>query len=151
MIQIMRSIALLIGFIFSVAMNAQDLKEHRWKNRILVVKTKSLSSKNYQQQLEEFTNSSEALAERKMIMYTIVRYTYYKKDFSKKMPDKPGKTTQKTLEKFTPNEDFEVILIGLDGGIKLRQTKVLTKKELLDKVDSMPMRSSEMRRKQKKN
>ena len=40
---------------------------------------------------------------------------------------------------------FSIILIGLDGGIKLRQQELLTAKELFRIIDSMPMRKAEMR------
>ena len=38
-----------------------------------------------------------------------------------------------------------MILIGLDGGIKLEQTTILKKKELFRIIDSMPMRMEELR------
>lgn len=42
--------------------------------------------------------------------------------------------------------DFEVILIGLDGGVKLRQTEALETKKLFDLINSVPMRQAEMRK-----
>jgi hypothetical protein len=41
--------------------------------------------------------------------------------------------------------DFTVILIGKDGGEKLRSSKPLTLEKLLDTIDAMPMRQEEMR------
>jgi len=41
--------------------------------------------------------------------------------------------------------DFTVILIGKDGGEKLRSTKPLTLDKLFDTIDAMPMRQQEMR------
>ncbi|MDZ7613823.1 MAG: hypothetical protein U5K51_09060 [Flavobacteriaceae bacterium] len=38
-----------------------------------------------------------------------------------------GNLTKKILN---DKENFEVILIGLDGGIKLQQTEILTKEEI---------------------
>ena len=43
------------------------------------------------------------------------------------------------------NNDFEVILIGLDGGIKLRQDQTLLKQDLFRIIDAMPMRRNEIR------
>ncbi|OHX63799.1 hypothetical protein NH26_24710 [Flammeovirga pacifica] len=45
---------------------------------------------------------------------------------------------------FDKRKDFEVVLIGLDGGVKLRQSTILSKKALYDKIDSMPMRRAEL-------
>jgi hypothetical protein len=41
--------------------------------------------------------------------------------------------------------DFSVILIGKDGGEKLRATEPLTLDKLRDTIDAMPMRQQEMR------
>ncbi|MEN0050651.1 MAG: DUF4174 domain-containing protein, partial [Bacteroidota bacterium] len=46
------------------------------------------------------------------------------------------------------NNSFTVILIGKDGGEKLRRKgKLLTRKALYQTIDVMPMRRAEMRRK----
>ncbi len=55
----------------------------------------------------------------------------------------------KLYTKYNSNaRDFKIMLIGLDGGVKLEQHKVLTSKELFSTIDSMPMRSSELRNKE---
>ncbi len=41
--------------------------------------------------------------------------------------------------------DFTVILIGKDGGEKLRSTEPLTIEKLIETIDAMPMRQQEMR------
>lgn len=43
-------------------------------------------------------------------------------------------------------EEFSVILIGKDGGEKLRKPVPVAPKELFDLIDSMPMRQREARR-----
>ena len=55
-----------------------------------------------------------------------------------------GKLTEEVLNE---KEDFEVILIGLDGGIKLQRTELLTKEDLFKITDSMPMRRDELTKK----
>ena len=40
--------------------------------------------------------------------------------------------------------DFTAVLLGKDGGEKLRSTKPLSFEKLRDKIDSMPMRQTEM-------
>jgi hypothetical protein len=44
--------------------------------------------------------------------------------------------------------DFAVILIGKDGGSKLRSDKPLTMEKLNETIDAMPMRQDEMKSKQ---
>ncbi len=41
--------------------------------------------------------------------------------------------------------DFVVILLGKDGGVKLRSSKPISMEKLDDTVDAMPMRKGEMR------
>lgn len=44
----------------------------------------------------------------------------------------------------TKREDFELLLIGLDGGVKFRQNEPVSHQELFSQVDQMPMRRQEM-------
>jgi len=41
---------------------------------------------------------------------------------------------------------FEVLLVGKDGGIKLRRDKPVSASEIIALIDAMPMRQDEMRR-----
>lgn len=41
---------------------------------------------------------------------------------------------------------FEVLLVGKDGGVKLRRDKPVAVSELTALIDTMPMRQNEMRR-----
>ena len=42
---------------------------------------------------------------------------------------------------------FQLILIGLDGGVKLRKTKYITAGEIFSVIDGMYMRRKEIERK----
>ena len=46
-------------------------------------------------------------------------------------------------------DEFVVLLIGKDGGEKLRDHRPLTIEHLIDTIDAMPMRQEEVRRKRK--
>ena len=50
------------------------------------------------------------------------------------------------LQMRTYQADFEVLLIGLDGGKKLQQNLLLSTQQLFDKIDAMPMRAQELRK-----
>ena len=41
---------------------------------------------------------------------------------------------------------FGVVLVGKDGGVKLRRTKAVSAAELMQTIDAMPMRRQEMRK-----
>ena len=131
-----------------VNVKAQDLEKHTWKNRILVFKTNHSSSELYQQQVKEFSNSAEELADRKFVLYKVIQEDFEMIDFTDSESIHSGIITGKSIEKIlNAQESFEVILIGLDGGIKLRQNKLLKKEDLYGIVDAMPMRRSELNRK----
>lgn len=134
-----------------VNMNAQDLETHRWENRVIIVKTTDPFSVKFQTQLKEFKGVAKEMMERKFVLYTIFLNDYVLINYENLTMNSNGIVSKKLAKILNNKESFEIILIGLDGAIKLRQTEILTKKQLFDKVDSMPMRSNEIRRKQKKN
>jgi hypothetical protein len=45
-----------------------------------------------------------------------------------------------------PRAAFEVLLIGKDGGVKLRRDRPVAVSEITGLIDAMPMRQNEMRR-----
>jgi hypothetical protein len=46
----------------------------------------------------------------------------------------------------TPQAVFQLLLVGKDGGVKLRKTDPVAAAEIIALIDTMPMRQSEMRR-----
>ena len=45
-----------------------------------------------------------------------------------------------------PRVTFEVLLVGKDGGVKLRRDEPVAASEIIALIDTMPMRRNEMRR-----
>ena len=139
---------IMIGCASFVTINAQNLEKHTWKNRILLVKTSDSSSAMYQEQIKEFSNSPEELKVRKFVLYKITGDHFEMIDFTNPDLFDSGKIQGKPIGMtLNDKENFEVILIGLDGGIKLQQTEVLRKEALFNIVDAMPMRRNELNRK----
>jgi hypothetical protein len=46
-----------------------------------------------------------------------------------------------------PQTAFEVLLVGKDGGVKLRRDRLVSPSGIIALIDTMPMRQEEMRRK----
>ena len=136
---------LLISMIFSCnnsPMNAQLLNDYRWENRIVLVMTNDETLETYQKQLQLLASSTE-MKERKLLICKVMpnQYTLGLDNFD-------WIKTSELYRKFhSKNTDFEVILIGLDGGVKLRQTDILTTEKLFSTIDVMPMRRAELKRK----
>ncbi len=126
----------------------QNLSDHRWKDRILLIQASDELSDKYREQLKEFNYLDKALKERKLVVYEIVGDKYKITNFQNNKSNKSWKAANDLFgEVLYKRDDFSVTLIGLDGGIKLEKTTVLKKRELFDTIDSMPMRINELRNK----
>lgn len=124
--------------------NAQNLSSHQWKDRLVIVQSKNTTNPLFKKQIEEFEKDPEGLEERKIIVYQSIAGNY--KIGLKESNE--WKKAGKDLEKLkNPTSEFEVILMGLDGGVKLRKNELVTRESLFRTIDQMPMRMSEMKRK----
>lgn len=121
----------------------QNLSEHIWENRLILILADNETNTTYQAQLEELRSLPVAMKERKLLVYQITPNAYQKGmgNIEKWII---GDVLYKTYK--ATNSNFEIILIGLDGGIKLRETTLVTAEKLFVLIDSMPMRSNELRR-----
>ncbi|AXT55771.1 DUF4174 domain-containing protein [Aquimarina sp. AD1] len=120
---------------------SQDLDKHRWEDRLILVLADSYKNPKLVKQLKEFKNKSKSLEERKLIVYQITP-TSYQTGIDKNTSTK----SNAVYKEYNPsNEDFKIILIGLDGGIKLKSNKVLLSTQIFDQIDQMPMRRQELR------
>jgi len=86
-------------------------------NRILVISAPSREDKTYQRQSAELVADWAGLVERDFVVQTVFEV-----------------------------RAFSVVLIGKDGGEKLRRDSFLTTRDLFAIVDAMPMRRAEMER-----
>ena len=124
--------------------SGQDLSVHKWKERILVVKSNEADNEVLQKQLEQFKGAEAGLKERKLVLYVIRDSEYDFVDYTADLNREDGQLKEGAIQRlFKSSKDFEVLLIGLDGGVKLRQTEILTREELFRTIDAMPMRRSE--------
>mgnify|MGYP003671737272 FL=1 len=127
---------------------AQDLKKHQWESRVVIIASQNEDSRTYQEQITEFNSLPEEFKERKIIVYQVLPDKYKLTDYQIKGKDFEWISSPALFDKFVNNKlDFMVILIGLDGGIKLEKTEVLTTTELFATIDVMPMRRAEMKNK----
>lgn len=124
--------------------NAQSLSSHQWKDRLVVIYSDDPTNSTFQNQLNELKKESEGIRDRKIVIYQSINGKVKKGLVENKNWDNPEIEFKKLNHS---SSKFEVLLIGLDGGVKLRKTDLLTTEELFGTIDQMPMRISEMRRK----
>lgn len=142
------TLMIVLGCLCMTNINGQNLTKHHWENRVLIVKAQTLESVKYHDQIKEFRNSVNELKERKLIIYQILGEKYRELNINQKDTSGEWKKIEKQNSQiWNEKEDFKVILIGLDGGVKLEKDEILRKEELFGRIDSMPMRKKELIRK----
>lgn len=133
-----RWLLFLLFFSFFFA-SAQEVISYRWNNRVLMVLSKNPGSAEVNRQMALFADQEEELNERKLIILQVFPNYYLKgSDNFVRREDNQMYFDYKTAE--TP---FEVILLGLDGGLKFQRNDVVLPAELYALIDAMPMRRSE--------
>ncbi|MCA1758767.1 MAG: DUF4174 domain-containing protein, partial [Bacteroidales bacterium] len=83
------------------------------------------------------------IKERKLIIYQVFPGEY-KTGLN---GDNKKKSARLYNEYKKTDAGFEVVLLGLDGGVKLRQNELLPLEKLYATIDVMPMRRREMEKK----
>jgi len=144
----MRILLMTIGILMINHATSQDLKEHQWENRVVIIVSQNEDSMEFQHQVAEFNRLPKELKARKMLIYEVLPGRYRIMNNQIKGKENEWITSTTLFDKFAnKEEDFKVVLIGLDGGIKLEKTEVLTTTELFGTIDAMPMRRAEMKNK----
>ena len=123
---------------------ALDLQQYQWQNRIIVLYANETELDLLTMQLELLTEEPNELSERKLLVIQA------HKDRYKIIFPENSEWVSSSLKgelNIIKKTEFEVFLLGLDGGIKLRQQEILQTEKLFSLIDGMPMRKAEIRRK----
>lgn len=120
----------------------QDLATYQWQNRLVLVLTTDPSAPLFQQQLQELRQAGDALQDLRIHTYQLLPQWYAQGVATEAQWQVGNKIYQ---EYHHVDSDFELILIGLDGGIKLRRHRLVMIDELFDLINTMPMRRAELR------
>ena len=114
-----------------LTMSAGKLEELRWKKRVILIYAPAGSEEQLARQ-EQSLRTHEAELKERDVTQIILR--------------EPAED-RRTADRFKLTEaGFTVLLIGKDGGEKLRSHNVVSPATLCELIDSMPMRQAEMRR-----
>ena len=116
------------GNIFRVlSPDATSLKEYQWHARPVVIFAPSEKDEHYVQQMTMLEKRKAELAERDIIV------------LSDTSPASKGKLRSQLQPK-----GFEFVLVGKDGGMKLREKSPVSAEALLSTIDQMPMRRANL-------
>ena len=108
--------------------DVEDLSQFVWEKRPVIVFADSPDDPNFGQQIEFLEARAEELLDRDVVVLTDT--------------DPSGDSALRT--KLRPR-GFMLVLIGKDGGVKLRKPIPWDVRQLMRAIDSMPMRQREIR------
>ena len=120
---------------------SNPLSQYRWHYRLLVVFAPTSENPEYLEQAQQISKYNQGYIERSMLVIKVIE--------NSSMPFiiiNSSRLLGSQLRSFfnITRDQFSVLLIGKDGGIKLNSSCVINSCDLFDLIDSMPMRSDEL-------
>jgi len=116
---------------FAAVASVDDLSPFKWKKRPLVIGAKSLQDDRLNLQRRWVQEGAEGFRERDMVLLELLESDLLR-----------GNVLRSKLS--LDNDAFTVLLVGKDGGEKLRSQTPVPMAEIFALIDSMPMRKREM-------
>ncbi|MFO7738870.1 MAG: DUF4174 domain-containing protein [Desulfatiglandaceae bacterium] len=121
-----------------------NLSQFQWKNRLLLLFAPSPTHPSFDQLHKSLQVRNAGVKDRDLVVFEI-----FESDRSTMNNDSLDPQTARSLrEEFSVSQgEFRVILIGKDGGIKLKRQSQTRLEDIFSLIDAMPMRREEMRQK----
>lgn len=142
--------ALLVAvFAMLLPQSPTPLIHYRDKARPILVFTPSPSDPRFLAQVHQFEPHTSELSERQVVILVFPQHSapWPRPAATAVWPDNPLDPARvRSLYRITPRE-FTVVLLGKDGGEKLRVHTPVSYEILHQTIDAMPMRQQEMQRK----
>ena len=123
-----------------------DLNTYQWKNRLLLLFASSEEDQAYLTLKKEIDRQAMEVKDRDLLVFYVLERGESRLDKERLTPDQ-ALFLKKRLS--VPPGRFTIILIGKDGGEKIRQESPVDLKEIFATIDAMPMRQQEMKKKSK--
>lgn len=131
-----RLLLILILLLMNSTLEAQDLNDFRWKNRVLLIMEPGNDLTKGKDQIILFSAFEQEMTDRDLI---ILVYD------GKIIRDKTLKEISFDIRDI-PYKDFQgVLLIGKDGGVKFKERFMVDPVLIFKLIDSMPMRQGEIK------
>ena len=125
-----------------------DLNQFQWKNRLLLIFAPDDGHSLLRNLESGIAAHPDEVSDRDLIVFKIIENG---QSFMAKTPLNPH-TAANLRNKFAaPLEQFTCVLVGKDGGVKLRQNDQIRLQDIFELIDAMPMRQEEMRQKTNQN
>jgi len=120
-----------------------SLDDFQWKNRLLIIYLADQKSAQLKKQLDEIEQIEKGYKERdlKIILLKNQKVEIWK---SNKNHNLQFNQIIKELD-IDESKYYQNLLIGKDGGVKLRSNSPISNVNLFNTIDAMPMRQREMK------
>jgi hypothetical protein len=123
---------------------SMDLRQFQWKNRLLFLFAPQRSDRFFSDLLNEIMVNKNEVEDRDLIVFEILEFG---PSFMISV-SLDAQTAAALREKFdSPPGRFTVILVGKDGGVKLKRHTGTLLNDIFALIDAMPMRQEEIRQK----
>jgi hypothetical protein len=123
-----------------------DLNAYQWKNRLLLLFASSEEDQAYLTLKKEIDRQAVEVNYRDLLISYVLERGESRIGQERLSPDQ-ALFLRKRLS--VPPGRFTIVLIGKDGGEKIRQESSVDLKEIFAIIDAMPMRQQEMKKKPK--
>jgi len=110
-----------------------DLDELRWNSRLLLVYAPSAADERLVAQAREFEGRRGDLLERDIVLFYVFERGASRMDYDTISPEIADHLRH---EYRVPHGEFEVVLVGKDGGVKERWLGVVEAASVFDAVDA---------------
>jgi hypothetical protein len=123
---------------------SMDLTQFQWKNRLLFIFAEKASDPSFKKLQNQIIAQNAEVDDRNLIVFEVPAQG------PARMNTIPldRKDADSIRNHFAiSNDTFSLILVGKDGGIKLKRSDQIDLTEVFELIDSMPMRQREMRQK----
>ena len=123
---------------------SMDLNQFQWKNRLLFIFAPQEGDEVFQALQSEILTLPDGISERDLVVFKILETGPSYMETTRIDPQ----TAAAIRTKFAaPLGQFTCILVGKDGGVKLKRHAPVKLEEIFGLIDAMPMRREEMRKK----
>lgn len=113
----------------------------KWKHRVILLFSRKSDQQQLQQQLQRVEAAREGYLERDLRVFVV--FPEQVQEDGEVVAE--AEVASRLYQAYAPAEGFTCVLIGKDGGEKLRSQQAVSDARLFGTIDAMPMRRREMR------
>jgi hypothetical protein len=120
------------------------LQQHLWEHRVVLLLSPDKEEPAFRQQIGLWTATPEEVTDRDLVLYQLFQHSGTEPGGTPLQPEVLKRLTNRYGP--VPEQGLKFVLIGKDGTVKMEREVVVPMQELFGRIDQMPMRRAEMRR-----